>query len=250
MNEKEKRDKELQNELQKEGLSEFVNKNNLDLTPEEIQALVASKSIELKEKERELAEEKAKEAEEKVKEEKREKLHKKIRNWIKLIIVILIILLFMVRCSTQLPLPEQVKEFTDKTFDENSINKNEVPEETENPDIDPEIMFCMDMNIVPKFENGKSEGSLQIINDERNIYNMYVEIYIVDEDGKMFLSPIYSSGLIAPGNVIWTDTLDVNLPAGIYKAKAVFHGVDRKTNELKGYSNMNIEILVKNTVAD
>ena len=50
MSNKDKKNMELKNELNKDGLSEFVNKKDVALTPEEIQALAAAKAIELREK--------------------------------------------------------------------------------------------------------------------------------------------------------------------------------------------------------
>ena len=124
MSNKDKKNMELKNELNKDGLSEFVNKTDVALTPEEIQALAAAKAIELREKDKKLAEEREAEA-------KKEARGKKIRKWLMLGIMILIILLLMVRCS-QLPLPEQVQEFIDKAF-EDTVGQDEVPEKEEKP---------------------------------------------------------------------------------------------------------------------
>ena len=71
---KDKKNMELKNELNKDGLSEFVNKKDVALTPEEIQALAAAKAIELREKDKKLAEEREAEA-------KKEERGKKIRKW-------------------------------------------------------------------------------------------------------------------------------------------------------------------------
>ena len=241
MSEKEKKNKELQEDLNKEGLSEFVNDKKVDLTPEEIQALAAAKAIEMRERDKKLAEEKEAEA-------KKEERNKRIRKWVMLGIMILIILLLMVRCS-QLPLPEPVQEFIDKTF-EDTIGQDEVPEKEEKPYDARFSMLTISMNKVPVFENGKSKGNLQILNDEKNVYNQFVEIYILDENGNEFFEPVYTSGLIGIGQVLQEDTLDENLPAGKYNAVAYFTAVHPETNAIAGKAGAKIEITVLNTVAD
>lgn len=239
MSNKDKKNMELKNELNKDGLSEFVNKKDVALTPEEIQALAAAKAIELREKDKKLAEEREAEA-------KKEERGKKIRKWLMLGIMILIILLLMVRCS-QLPLPEQVQEFIDKAF-EDTVGQDEVPEKEEKPYDARFSMLTISMNKVPVFENGKAKGNLQILNDEKNVYNQFVEIYILDEDGNEFLEPVYTSGLIGIGQVLQEDTLDENLPAGKYNAVAYFTAVHPETNAIAGKAGAKIEITVLNTV--
>ncbi|MBR3792009.1 MAG: hypothetical protein IKK18_04835, partial [Clostridia bacterium] len=173
--------------------------------------------------------------------------NKKVRRWLKIAILILIILLLLARCS-QLPLPENVKDVINMGF-ENTIGKDEVEENDPLEDYDSrKSLLTISMNKVPVFGNGISEGNLNIINDERNVYYQFVEIYLDGENGQPDMNKlIYKSNLIDIGQVLQNDTLDVNLPAGTYKATAYFSAVDPETMEYAGKAGAKIEITIMQT---
>ena len=71
------------------------------------------------------------------------------------------------------------------------------------------------INSQPKFETGKSAGSLMMANPKHNLYDMKVFIYLKKDD-----ELIYESTLIKPDHYVDMDTLKKNLPAGIHEAYA------------------------------
>lgn len=209
-----------------------------DLTKEEIEALAASKAVELRENDKKLLED---QEEEKKKEEK----NKKFRRVMKIIIVILFIILFMTRCSVQ-DVVDPVKDFINKGFATTSdIDEGEKAVEEYDARYS---MLTMNMNKVPVFQNGRAKGNVNIINDPENVYVIYVDIYLVNENNKP-TDLIYSSDLIPIGQRLAEDTLDVNLPAGTYPAVAYFNAVpvDDLTTVV-GKGGAMIEITVLETV--
>lgn len=218
----------------------LTDEEKLLLKQQELEALSAAKAVELRDKDKKFLEEQQKE-------EKREERNKKIRRWTKIAILILIMLLLLVRCS-QLPLPENVRDVINMGF-ENTIGKDEVQEKDPLEDYDSrKALLTISMNKVPIFGNGISEGNLNIVNDERNVYYQYVEIYLDGENGQPDMNKlIYKSNLIDIGQVLQMDALDVNLPAGTYKATAYFNAVDPETMEFAGKAGAKIEITVVKT---
>lgn len=215
-------------------MSKKTNKEdvNFDLTDkslskEELEALSASKVADLREKDQKLVDDKEKD-------KKREERNKKFRNGLKIAAVILFILLLMSRCGNyemvdindpKVPLGVQT----------GVVDKDDIVFETEKEYDARKAMLIMSMNKVPVFENGASEGTLNIENDPRNVYLIYVEIYLNDANGNATDTLIYQSDLIPIGKTLLFDTLDVNLPAGDYDCTAYFNAVeaiDGSTNEV------------------
>ena len=162
-----KKDKNIEN-VENKVNRPLTEEEKLLLKQQELEALSAAKAVELRERDKKFLEEQQKE-------EKREERNKKVRRWLKIAILILIILLLLARCS-QLPLPENVKDVINMGF-ENTIGKDEVEENDPLEDYDSrKSLLTISMNKVPVFGNGISEGNLNIINDERNVYYQFVEI--------------------------------------------------------------------------
>lgn len=88
----------------------------------------------------------------------------------------------------------------------------------------PEGKMVANMNTTPIFEDGSSEGSLLIVNDEKNIYPQIVEITL-DETGET----IFRSGRIDVGQRLANAKLEVDLDAGVYQCTAHFIAVDAGT---------------------
>lgn len=209
----------------------------------ELEALLAAKAVELRNNDKKFMEDKQKEQE---KEEK----NKKYRRWTKIGILIVLILLLLARCSA-LPVPEQVQNIINMGF-ENTIDKDDIEEKDPFADYDNrEALLTISMNKVPIFENGQSKGNINIINDDRNVYNQYVEIYLDGPNGQPDMTKmIYRSGLIGIGQALEKDTLDVNLPAGTYKCTAYFNAVRTDTNAYAGKAGAKIEITIVGSKGD
>lgn len=213
--------------------------NTDELSKEEIEALAASKAVELRENDKKLLEDQKEE-------EEREEKAKKFRKVLTIIIVILFILLLMARCSVQSITPI-FRDKIDKGYAD-TTDIGSVVDEQEDDDYDSRYsMLTISMNKSPSFENGRAEGTLNIENDPNNVYNQYVDIYLRDENDNP-TTLIYSSDLIPIGQVLPKDTLDVNLPAGSYKAIAYFNAVTVDTRMKAGQAAALIDITIKNTV--
>ena len=104
-----------------------------------------------------------------------------------------------------------------------------------------EGMFHIAINSDPVFEDGASEGNLEIENVPANLYLMRVEITRQDT-GEL----IYSTKYIEPNNHIQNARLDVDLEAGDYPANVVFYAYSIQTQEEIGSAGCEITIHVKN----
>lgn len=104
-----------------------------------------------------------------------------------------------------------------------------------------EGMINISMNTAPVFPDGGSEGSLLIVNSERNNYPQVV--YIVRKDTG---EEIYRSGAIPVGSKIERAKLAVPLPAGSYECVAYFNNVDPATGAVLGTAGAEIVITVQN----
>ena len=102
-------------------------------------------------------------------------------------------------------------------------------------------MINISMNTTPYFENGASDGSLMIVNEEVNRYPQVVEIYRNDT-GEM----IYKSGAIPVGSKIERAKLSVELAKGKYECTAYFYSVDPVTGSYLGCAGAIINISIKN----
>lgn len=94
------------------------------------------------------------------------------------------------------------------------------------------------MDQVIEFEDGKSEGTLNIENLPENNYNIKVEI--TDKNKEV----LYSSQAIEPGMIIRKDKLEVELEKGKHLCNATFRAYDEDGKEVNK-ANAQIEISIK-----
>lgn len=101
--------------------------------------------------------------------------------------------------------------------------------------------FTLTINPQAVFENGESEGKLEIINPATNVYPIAVDIHL-DDTGDL----IYSSGAIFPNQQILTARLDKQLEKGEYKATATINIYDPDTKEKQGITEASINVTITN----
>ena len=102
-----------------------------------------------------------------------------------------------------------------------------------------EGMINISMNTSPVFSDGESAGSLMIVNEDINRYPISVEI-TRNDSGEV----IYTSKAVPVGSKIEADTLDVDLPAGVYECTAMFFNLDPATGDKLGSAGVVIELTV------
>ena len=102
-----------------------------------------------------------------------------------------------------------------------------------------EGMINISMNTSPVFSDGESTGSLMIVNEDINRYPINVEI-TRNDNGEV----IYTSKAVPVGSQIEADTLDVDLPAGVYECTAMFFNLDPTTGDRLGSAGVVIELTV------
>ena len=95
------------------------------------------------------------------------------------------------------------------------------------------------MNTAPYISDGESEGSLMIVYEDINRYPISVEITRND-----ISEVIYTSKAVPVGSKIEADTLDVDLPAGVYECTAMFFNLDPDTGDKLGSAGVVIELTV------
>lgn len=102
-----------------------------------------------------------------------------------------------------------------------------------------EGMIAIDMAPVPIFEDGESEGVVNIGNPAKNTKNFVVE-FVLDDTEEI----VYKSGLIPPNSHIEKTKLDKVLEKGNYPAVAYFTTYDDEGIEVGRVGlNMTIKIL-------
>jgi hypothetical protein len=104
-----------------------------------------------------------------------------------------------------------------------------------------EGMFHISINPSPVFQDGASEGNLEIENVPNNRYSMLVRITLADTGDE-----VYDSGLIDPNYHIQKDVLSEELAAGEYPAVASFYAYDTETHEEIGSTACEITMHVLN----
>lgn len=102
-----------------------------------------------------------------------------------------------------------------------------------------EGMINISMNTSPVFSDGESAGSLMIVNEDINRYPISVEI-TRNDNGEV----VYTSKAVPVGSKIEADTLDVDLPAGVYECTAMFFNLDPDTGDKLGSAGVVIELTV------
>lgn len=101
--------------------------------------------------------------------------------------------------------------------------------------------FTLQINPEAIFEDGASEGSIEIVNPGSNVYPIAVDISLLSS-GEV----IYSSGAIYPNQFIENVALATPLAKGEYPAKATINIYDPDTKEKQGVTEAELTILVKN----
>ncbi|MBO0461765.1 hypothetical protein JZO83_08375 [Enterococcus sp. DIV1298c] len=91
------------------------------------------------------------------------------------------------------------------------------------------------------FEDGESEGSIEIVNPGSNVYPIAVDLFLADSE-----EVIYSSGSIHPNQQIVGAKLDKSLDKGEYQAVARINIYDPETNERQGITEAEISITINN----
>lgn len=102
-----------------------------------------------------------------------------------------------------------------------------------------EGMFNISIASVVNFDSGTAPGELKIENVPGNLYLM--EVAITREDTG---ETIYQSGILEPNYHIQEDTLDVDLPAGVYPCVATFTALDSETEDEIGTAAAKITVNV------
>lgn len=102
-----------------------------------------------------------------------------------------------------------------------------------------ESQFTFRINARMRFESGDAQGILFIENPKENKSLLKVRITL-NEDGRV----LYESGYLKPGTGIGKDKLKELLPAGVYKATALFTAYDSKEKE-SGKAQAAIEIIIE-----
>ena len=100
-------------------------------------------------------------------------------------------------------------------------------------------MINISMNTSPVFSDGEAKGSLMIVNEDINRYPISVEI-TRNDNGEV----VYTSKAVPVGSKIEADTLDVDLPAGVYECTAMFFNLDPDTGDKLGSAGVVIELTV------
>ncbi|WP_165060922.1 hypothetical protein [Adlercreutzia sp. ZJ154] len=101
-------------------------------------------------------------------------------------------------------------------------------------------MFDISIASMAQFEDGTSKGDLKIENPATNHYLMKVDISR-DDTGEV----IYSTDMIEPGYMIYSDALSKDLDAGTYQCSATFTAYDEQEIEV-GKASAKTTIVVKN----
>lgn len=207
------------------------------------------------------------EEEKKKEQEKKEKAKERRQQAFRIIAIIVILLLLLLlglkSCSSNLPIPEDVKQMFNVGIDENASQgglegRSEEEIVAELNEKVAASMINISMNTTPKFENGSSEGNLNIVNNTINNYPQVIEIYlqeeITKEDGSKGYEDkelIYQSGLIPVGSKVTTAKLNKALESnrvlekGTYSAIAYFNAV-KDNGEYIGRAAARIKINIEN----
>lgn len=156
-----------------------------------------------------------------------------------LLILIIGALIFALLKFSQSDEPNYEKEVAAKLGQLDGKTEEEIQAELDR--VVEEGMFHISINTNPVFNDGKSEGNLEIENVPNNLYLMRVEISD-KETGDL----LYSTKYIEPNSHIQTAALDTELDAGEYPALATFYAYDPDTLTEIGSTGCEITIYVLN----
>ena len=170
---------------------------------------------------------------------KKSETYKKIGVGAAIVVVVAVIILLLLRsCGAPADGPgglELDPSATEGGWDEADLDaiRDSLNEKVE------EGMINISMNTSPVFSDGESTGSLMIVNEDINRYPISVEI-TRNDNGEV----IYTSKAVPVGSKIEADTLDVDLPAGVYECTAMFFNLDPTTGDRLGSAGVVIELTV------
>ena len=170
---------------------------------------------------------------------KKSETYKKIGIGAAIVVVLAIIILLLLRsCGAPTDDPGGIEfdpSATEGGWDEADLDaiRDSLNEKVE------EGMINISMNTSPVFSDGESAGSLMIVNEDINRYPISVEITRNDNS-----EVIYTSKAVPVGSKIEADTLDVDLPAGVYECTAMFFNLDPDTGDKLGSAGVVIELTV------
>ena len=170
---------------------------------------------------------------------KKSETYKKIGIGAAIVVVVAVIILLLLRsCGAPADEPgglELDPSATEGGWDEADLDaiRDSLNEKVE------EGMINISMNTAPVFSDGESAGSLMIVNEDINRYPLSVEI-TSNDNGEV----IYTSKAVPVGSKIEADTLDVDLPAGVYECTAMFFNLDPTTGDKLGSAGVIIELTV------
>jgi hypothetical protein len=135
--------------------------------------------------------------------------------------------------------PDYEREITAKLGQLDGKSESEIQAELNR--VVEEGMLHISINTTPVFQDGKSEGNLEIENVPNNHYLMRVEI--ADSNNGDLL---YSTKYIEPNSHIQKAALEKELAAGEYPATATFHAYDPNTLTEIGSTACEMTIYVLN----
>ncbi len=170
---------------------------------------------------------------------KKSETYKKVGIGAAIVVVLAIIILLLLRsCGGTVDDPGGIEfdpSATEGGWDEADLDaiRDSLNEKVEDG------MINISMNTSPVFSDGESAGSLMIVNEDINRYPLSVEI-TRNDSGEV----IYTSKAVPVGSKIEADTLDVDLPAGVYECTAMFFNLDPDTGDKLGSAGVVIELTV------
>lgn len=146
----------------------------------------------------------------------------KVKKWVLVGSIPIILILILLIALNSMGYFSPVEDTTENSPVIIGANVKEgLPEETEASEEQDNSMISVQLDAYPVFEDGASEGSLNIVNPATNSINLEVEITL-DDTGEV----IYNSGGIPPNSYIDNDKLLMVLEKGEYYATASVRAYD------------------------
>ena len=143
-----------------------------------------------------------------------------------------------VTCTVVLALliaiPECIR--TVEYFTPRPSDKEVAISEALNTEVGDDMIYAA-INPEPTFTNGKSDGSLVLVNPKASHYPQKVEIYTKDDNKLLY------SGIVEIGQVVEINTLLVDLPQGYHECIAKFTYFDPETGNSEGSCGIGMNIL-------
>lgn len=196
--------------------------------------------------------------------EERDKRHRRNRRTICIVALLLLLLLLGLRsCTSDTPISDVIPKMFNTGIDKNASEGGLEGRSQEEivAELNEKVaasMINISMNTSPEFENGSSEGNLNIVNNTVNNFPQVIEIYLQDEieqeDGSKKYEDkelVYQSGMIPVGSKVVNAKLNKALEShrvlekGTYKAIAYFNAV-KEDGSFVGRAAARIKLVIKN----